>query len=148
MIIPNSCMIMQYSFHLRERSRWIVFNLHQRTRRTGITVIQYQVNNNMWGGMGKGTYRVTQSNLRFFTFLVLWAMISALEDDLFIGHKNLANICKIFKRIFLKTILEYYIYVTVLSALLRVYIMIFLWVSFCPFSSIIITVFILIKRKI
>ena len=31
----------------------------------------------MWWGMGKGTYRVTKSNLKFFTFLVLWGMISA-----------------------------------------------------------------------
>ena len=38
--------------------------------------------------MGKGTYRVTQSNLRFFTFLVLSDMISALESDLFIGRKK------------------------------------------------------------
>ena len=62
----------------------------------------------MWGGMGKGTYRVTQSNLRFFIFLVLWGMISALEGGLFIGHKNSINNCEFFKRMFLKTILGYY----------------------------------------
>ena len=34
-------------------------------------------------------------------------MISALEGgDLFIGHNNLANICKIFKHIFLKQYLN------------------------------------------
>ena len=33
-------------------------------------------------------------------------MISALEGDLFIGHKKLANICKIFKCIFLKQYLS------------------------------------------
>ena len=43
-------------------------------------------------GMGKGTYRVTQSNLRFFTFLVHLGMISALEGGLFIGHKNICGI--------------------------------------------------------
>ena len=35
-------------------------------------------------------------------------MISALEGNLFIGHKNIVNICKILQCIFLKTIFEYY----------------------------------------
>ena len=56
--------------------------------------------------MGKGTYRVTQSNLRFFTFLVLRAMISALKGDLFIGHKNLANICNFLNAFFSKQYLN------------------------------------------
>ena len=34
--------------------------------------------------MGKGTYRVTQSNLRLGTC----GMTSALEGGLFVGHKN------------------------------------------------------------
>ena len=46
--------------------------------------------------MGKGTYRVTQSNLRFFTFLILGGMISALEGGLFIGHKNIVKFLKVF----------------------------------------------------
>ena len=56
--------------------------------------------------MGKGTYRVTQSNLRFFTFLVLQGMISALESGLFIGHKIIINICRTLNTFFSKQYLD------------------------------------------
>ena len=56
--------------------------------------------------MGKGTYRVTPSNLRFFYCL------GTLRYDKCTGGWPLywtqESICKIFKCIFLKTILGYY----------------------------------------
>ena len=56
--------------------------------------------------MGKGTCRVKQSNLRFFTFLVFRGMISAPESGLFIGHKIIINICRTLNTFFSKQYLD------------------------------------------